>query len=123
MKPLAIAADAAPPPLPPIEAAYEHLSSRWLWHLARHTFRPQDAVAFLVTVFPEACEAMQPYARYFRQGNAVYFSTGGWSGCEELLDAMLRHFWIRELKVQWRRGGHYIFELPEWWLNKYEAKP
>jgi len=41
-------------------------------------------------------------------------STGGWSGNEDLLGALQdnRLLWM-VCWVQSRRGGHYIFELPE----------
>ena len=48
-------------------------------------------------------------------GSRTYHvSTGGWSGNEEILEAMRRNylFWA----VCWRehrRGGHYIFTLPD----------
>jgi hypothetical protein len=41
-----------------------------------------------------------------------HFSTGGWSGAEEILGVLLGKFWIRNLQYQWNRGGHYIFEFP-----------
>lgn len=42
----------------------------------------------------------------------VFFSTGGWSGAEELIAAALGKFWIKHLQTQWNRGGHYQFEVP-----------
>lgn len=41
----------------------------------------------------------------------VYFSTGGWSGAENLIGVLLSKFTIKYLQEQWRRGGHYIFEI------------
>jgi hypothetical protein len=43
----------------------------------------------------------------------VSFSTGGWSGAEDLIDAMLSHFWIKQLHCEWRRGGHFVFDVPQ----------
>ena len=40
------------------------------------------------------------------------FSTGGWSGAEDLIDAMLAKYWIKYHHIQWNRGGHYVFEVP-----------
>lgn len=42
----------------------------------------------------------------------LHFSTGGWSGAEDMLAALLGKFWIAHLQIQWNRGGHYIFEVP-----------
>jgi hypothetical protein len=47
-------------------------------------------------------------------GRIYHVSTGGWSGNESILEAMQENwkFWT----VCWqehRRGGHYIFELPD----------
>lgn len=42
----------------------------------------------------------------------LHFSTGGWSGAESLISALLGKFWIEHLHIQWNRGGHYIFEVP-----------
>lgn len=49
-----------------------------------------------------------------REGRVFHVSTGGWSGNEDILDAMGKNwtFWV----VCWqehRRGGHYIFQLPD----------
>jgi hypothetical protein len=44
----------------------------------------------------------------------LFLSTGGWSGNEETINAILSNFWLRNLLgyTQWNRGGHYIFEIP-----------
>jgi hypothetical protein len=41
-----------------------------------------------------------------------YFSTGGWSGAESLIHLIESRFDTRYSMLQWRRGGHYIFEFP-----------
>lgn len=43
----------------------------------------------------------------------VSFSTGGWSGCEEFIRAVLGNFWLRRHLVTERCGGHYKFEVKE----------
>ena len=40
-------------------------------------------------------------------------STGGWSGNEDLIEAMQKNLGWFFTWVQSRRGGHYIFELPD----------
>jgi len=41
----------------------------------------------------------------------LYLSTGGWSGNEDLIDAMKNTFFWKFCWKQHRRGGHYIFEI------------
>ena len=42
----------------------------------------------------------------------AYFSTGGWSGAEELMGLISSRFDARHFMAQWNKGGHYIFEFP-----------
>lgn len=42
----------------------------------------------------------------------IYVATGGWSGCEEVIEAMLGHFWIRHYLRETRSGGGYTFIVP-----------
>jgi len=42
----------------------------------------------------------------------LHFSTGGWSGAESLLAFIESRFDTRYFMLSWRRGGHYVFELP-----------
>lgn len=85
-------------------------------------FSLQDADKFLLNDFPKICsvlpcasidkkscdpETLHP-TPYWR----ISFSTGGWSGCETLIGAMLGHFWIKHRQWSWRRGGHYQFLVP-----------
>jgi len=51
-----------------------------------------------------------------------YYSTGGWSGHEDLISELEGTFFWMFCWEQSRRGGHYIFEIkPEDW--KDEPKP
>jgi hypothetical protein len=43
----------------------------------------------------------------------VYFSTGGWSGAEQLMDLIESRFDARCHIYQWQRGGHYEFRMPK----------
>ena len=46
--------------------------------------------------------------------NRLHLSTGGWSGNEELIDALSGNFIFWSLCWQSvRRGGHYVFEVPD----------
>ena len=47
-------------------------------------------------------------------GNTVSASTGGWSGNEDIINAMERNelMWVISWKCS-QRGGHYEFEIPK----------
>jgi hypothetical protein len=49
-----------------------------------------------------------------QRGRKLWISTGGWSGNEDLFDALNAN-WIVSSQCyhSHRRGGHYIFEFPE----------
>lgn len=59
---------------------------------------------------------------YWRvRGRFVYAHTGGWSGNEDIVEAMMENvvFW----GITWRlslRGGHFKFEIPERFLKEGE---
>jgi hypothetical protein len=55
----------------------------------------------------------QPGERYGTPVIRCSFSTGGWSGAEELIAALLAQFWITHLHAEWKRGGHYVFEVSQ----------
>lgn len=42
----------------------------------------------------------------------VHFSTGGWSGAEDLMELISSRFDACHFMAQWNKGGHYIFEFP-----------
>jgi len=48
---------------------------------------------------------------YWKQeGNEYHISTGGWSGNEEIIQAMQQNYvWWVQYWFQTNRGGHYIF--------------
>lgn len=54
------------------------------------------------------------WPNYFvRDGNQIDISTCGWSGNEDIINAMENNVnWIMTW-FQSRRGGHYIFKIPE----------
>ena len=48
----------------------------------------------------------------------VNFSTGGWSGNEDLIGTALRRFDVAHFLKQWNAGGHYQFQVPVQFLDK-----
>lgn len=108
------------PPLPNAVVDADHyLSPEWLDAFRARPYQLEEAKAFLRETFPRIAEDMF-YPAIGREDvvvdgeptTRIYFSTGGWSGAEELIGVVLSHFWMRHLYVQWRRGGHYVFEIP-----------
>lgn len=55
-----------------------------------------------------------PEFGWHNDGRTYNLSTGGWSGNESVIDAMQENFTFWAICwVQSRRGGHFIFELPD----------
>lgn len=51
--------------------------------------------------------------REVAQGGDLRFATGGWSGNEDMIHAVMKNFWVR---VHWclsAQGGLHIFQTPE----------
>jgi hypothetical protein len=48
-----------------------------------------------------------------KQVRRITFSTGGWSGAESLIAFIERRMDTAHFMVSWRRGGHYVFEVPK----------
>lgn len=42
----------------------------------------------------------------------IDFSTGGWSGAEDIISIIQRNIFLSRYMLSWRRGGHYVFEIP-----------
>lgn len=77
----------------------------WPW---QDGFRPLMAYVF----------ARWKYADigYWQQeGDRFAISTGGWSGNEDLIQALEANQMFRSLcAYSWRRGGHYVYDVREW---------
>lgn len=55
-----------------------------------------------------------------QRGRTYWISTAGWSGNEEIIEAMRNnknHFWGMCV-YSWRRGGHYVFKIPKFAVRK-----
>ena len=74
---------------------------------------------WLLRELPRAAEHMCCSCRITRgkdiMGSPVHrisFSTGGWSGAESIIALINRRVDLRHAMLSWRRGGHYVFEVP-----------
>lgn len=78
-----------------------------------------EAGAWLLRELPRACEFMCCQCTV-RRGKSITgkpmwrinFSTMGWSGAESIIGLINRRFDLQHHKLSWRRGGHYVFEVP-----------
>lgn len=80
-----------------------------------------SAARFLVDALPAAarhcccsCDVEDGADDMFgsRPVKRITFSTGGWSGAESLLGFIESRFDTSQMMLSWRRGGHYVFEVP-----------
>lgn len=93
----------------PSEAAVETIAMvsfrdarRWL----------RDMFPKLVAELPCASVVVTDVEDWDRPAKQIAFSTGGWSGCESVIGAVLDHPIMRRHLAQENRGGHYVFILP-----------
>ena len=70
---------------------------------------PEDILTLLEEMI-ERCT----YASGEWDGEYFRFSTGGWSGCEDFIEALHsgRIGWVRQLFLhKWERGGHWYYKF------------
>lgn len=80
----------------------------------------QDAADLLLTRFAAAWKstfygAFDEHRAKDWSGHEVIraeFHTRGWSGCEEMISTILKHWQVSFMLVEWHRGGHWYFEIP-----------
>lgn len=89
--------------------------------LPTQTIKWAEAADFLVNQLPRIAKTIS--CMQVRIENAtddfhdkpmkrIEYITGGWSGAEDLISAMLRQFWIGHYHSLWKRGGYFVFEVP-----------
>lgn len=78
------------------------------------------AADWLLSELPRASENMPCFCDLVRAKDRftkksiirIRFSTGGWSGAESILSLIERRVDLSYHMESWRRGGHYVFEVP-----------
>lgn len=85
------------------------------------------AAQWLLSELPVAAENMPcfcsvenriPERLNDRPARVISFSTGGWSGAESIASLIERRFDLSYFMQSWRRGGHYVFEIPVGYLSR-----
>lgn len=125
-------ADATKPdPWAPIEYEEGYPVDEGFGHFCRHD-PPLDfhrAAHWLLTELPRAAENMACAYCKVTDGvdeitdspiKLIEFSTGGWSGAESIIGLIERRFDMAHLMHSWKRGGHFVFEIPAY-LLKYAS--
>ena len=82
----------------------------------------RDGARWMVEMFPELASELEPYAHcevtidvdvFGNPEHVISFSTGGWSGCEDFINAVLGNVLLNVMYYSaWKRGGHYEFRVP-----------
>lgn len=86
----------------------------------------KEAASFLVNDLPRiaeqigycTCRVTDCTTVLREPAKVVEFSTGGWSGAEELIVVMLKKLPINYMYTKWERGGRHTFEVPIAWLDQ-----
>jgi hypothetical protein len=94
----------------------------WFDALDALAFDFMDAADFLIHRLPSIAETISCLTVRIEDGKdellrkvpvkRIEYHTGGWSGAEDLIQAMLKQFWIAHFHTRWERGGHFYFEVP-----------
>jgi hypothetical protein len=107
-----------------VESSDGYLTDTWLDRLRAFEFSPQDGAQFLTwlpNIKPHlaCCTINRSHGETDLGSPAelIEFHTGGWSGAEGLITAMLEQFWIRYFHTKWSRGGHFSFVIPTQFLH------
>jgi len=88
----------------------EELSIIEKWNFSTETFEA-DMVHFIEYIKERWKYAEVGYFKY--EGQKLELHTGGWSGNEDMIDAIQKNtmFWVFTWQ-QSKRGGHYYFKIP-----------
>lgn len=95
----------------PTEAALE-IVRIWHWSEARGWFEFIKSIWHMSSWGWKESDAEHEYIKD-KKVHLYNISTGGWSGNESIIREMRKTVLWHLNWVQWRRGGHFIFELKE----------
>lgn len=102
--------------LPPFELGDDGSpDEEWLEAFRACELDPKEAAQFLVYQFPVIANTMFSWAEVSESEKGyctIKHATAGWSGAEDLIDAMLDKTWIAMWQSCWLRGGYYEFLVP-----------
>jgi hypothetical protein len=93
-------------------------TEQWLRYIRE--FKPDENFGIIAFVYllsegwwmPERGHYL---SKQYRGKREFILHTGGWSGNEGIIDAILSNINLTDIYMKymkWRRGGHYYFEIP-----------
>lgn len=89
----------------PVRALVEYIQERWRWDDYFVVRRKRSAFKMV--------EHSGETPRYFYY-KIVEMHTGGWSGSEDMIEALRKNRWFFFLyHNKWETGGHFYFKIPE----------
>lgn len=92
----------------------------WEWIHYLKTYKPDASLPLLIFVRTILVNGWHMSNWGFKLGKKykgkykLELHTGGWSGNEEVIDALKSNMWLTHHQmryVMWRSGGHYYFEI------------
>ena len=106
------------------DAEGQYPSEESLAALVEQPFNFNDAARFVVEHLPKAniyqgdgwrgVSVERARDSYTKQPMVrVVYATGGWSGNESVIEAALERADVSFFLVEWRRGGQFVFEIPD----------
>jgi hypothetical protein len=93
-------------------------TDEWLQYLK--TYKPDESLpllTFVKTVLVDGWYMSDwgfKLSKKYKGKYKLELYTGGWSGNEEIIEAIMSNMWLTNFKMKflmWRTGGHYYFEL------------
>jgi hypothetical protein len=90
----------------PVRQLVEYIQERWRWDDYFVVRRKRDFFASVTST-----DDHNPKRRW---NVIVEMHTGGWSGSEDMIEALRKNRWFFFLyHNKWETGGHFYFKIPE----------